>query len=104
MRLRNNPKLRWNAEPLWDPASWKWVYSVGVPTVPGSIADGKLASARAFSDSEGIPAIELTVSFNRTMCSTILRLDDAASTTRFAQQLNELRGFTLKQIGEMDIS
>ena len=104
MRLRNHPQLRWNGKALWDPASWTWLYSVGLPTVPGATADGKLASARAFSDANGISAIELTVSFGGVMCSTILRLDSHASITPLAEQLNGLRGFTLKQIGEMEFS
>jgi len=62
------------------------------------------SSARAFSDANGISAIELTVSFGGVMCSTILRLDSNASITPLAEQLNGLRGFTLKQIGEMEFS
>ena len=74
------------------------------PAAPGVIQQGKLVSARSFADRGSVAAIELTVAFEGVMCSTLLRLDDPALILSLSEQLNELRGFTLKQIGEMELS
>src|ERR1043166_6529717 len=104
MQLRTNPKLKWQGQPVWDPPSWSWVHTVGLPAAPGVIQQGKLVSARPFSDGTGTAAIELTVAFEGVICSTLLRLDDSALIPLLSEQLKELRGFTLKQIGEMELT
>jgi len=104
MQLRTNPKLKWQGKPVWDPPSWSWVHTVGLPAAPGVIQQGKLVSARPFSDGTGTAAIELTVAFEGVSCSTLLRLDDSTFIPMLSEQLKELRGFTLKQIGEMELT
>jgi len=103
MQLRANPKLKWQGNPIWDPPSWSWVHTIGLPTSPNLIHRGKLISARTFADRGGVAAIELTVAFEGVKCSTVLRLDNPALVTSFSEQLKKLRGFTLKQIGEMEL-
>ena len=104
MQLQRHPKLKWQGNPLWDPPSWNWVHTIGTPVAPDAIQEGKLVNARPFADRNGVSAIELTVAFKGVTCSTLLRLDNSAAIPKLSEQLNELRGFTLKQIGTMELS
>ena len=87
---------------MWNPVSWWWVDSIGLPADPGEFGRGKLVDARPFANRGEVSAIELTVVFNGVLFQTILRLDDSAGILGLSKQLNELRGFTLKQIGAME--
>ena len=103
MKLRTNPKLKWQGNPVWDPSSWSWVHTIGLNTSPSGVEDGKLVNARFFTDNDRVAVIELSVAFEGLRCSTLLRLDDSSSIVSLSKQLNALRGFTLKEIGDMDI-
>jgi len=48
--------------------------------------------------------IDFLLQLDHAQFSTLLRLDDAAAILSLSEELNELRGFTLKQIGDMKFS
>ncbi len=104
MKLRENNKLKMKGKPLWNPSAWIWVHTTGHEASPQNIEQAKLLTARAFTDSLGGAAIEFSVAHERTFLSTILRLDGHVNTPAFCNQINELRGFTLRQIGDMEIT
>jgi hypothetical protein len=103
MKLRESKKLLWQGKPFWNPLAWTWVHTFGRAGHPDRIEKARLATARPFTDRDGTATIELSVALKRTRFSTLLRLDDSARIPRLSKQLNELRGFTLKEISEMDI-
>ena len=51
----------------------------------------------------GSVQLSSAVAFEGVTCSTLLRLDNSAAMLGLSEQLNELHGFTLKQIGDMNI-
>lgn len=104
MKIRDNDKLRIKGKPFWNPSGWIWVHTSGQEAVPYGIEKAKLLTARPFIDSRGAAAIEFSVANERTFLSTILRLDGQVDTLAFCSQMNELRGFTLKEIGDMEIT
>ena len=63
-----------------------------------------LINARLFQDEHEITALELSVAFDAVVCSTLLRLDNSKSAAGISKQLNELQGFTLKQIDTMELA
>jgi hypothetical protein len=103
MRLQESQKFLWQGKPFWNPSAWTWVHTFGRTGHPDRIEKARLATARPFTDKDGTAAIELSVALERTRFSTLLRLDDSAGIPRLSKQLNALRGFTLKEIGEMEI-
>jgi hypothetical protein len=103
MRLGKNPKLKWQGKPVRNPSAWNWIHTIRLSRAPRKIENRKLVSARVFADRDGTAAIEISVAFEGVTCSTILRLDDADAIISLSQQLNQLRGVTLKQIGEMEM-
>ena len=102
--LQNNPKLRWRGKPLWNPSLWSWVQSNGSTISSDGIEQGKLVNARMFTDQKRAAAIELSIMFEGVTRSTLLRLDDSTGILSLSEQLNELRGFTFKQIAGMTFS
>ena len=104
MKLRENKNLRWQGKPLWNPSVWTWVHTIGHTASPHGIEKAKLINARPFTDNDGCAAIEVSVAHERTLFSTILRLDGAVDTPMLCSQLNELRGLTLREIGDMEIT
>src|ERR1043166_142006 len=103
-KLRDHPDIKWRGQPVWDPPSWRWIHGTGLSTQPSSVENGKLVNARPFKDQNGIAAIELSVAFESVTCSTLLRLDNAKAVARLSHELNQLRGFTLKQNGTIEVS
>jgi hypothetical protein len=104
MKLRENKNLRWQGKPLWNPPAWMWVHTIGHTASPERIEEAKLLTARPFTDNDGRAAIEFSVAHQRTLLSTILRLDGPVDTPALCCQLNELRGLTLREIGDMEIT
>jgi hypothetical protein len=104
MKLCENQNLRWQGKPLWNPSAWMWLHTIGHTASPEGIEKAKLVTARPFTDKDGRAAIEFSVAHQRTLLSTILRLDGPVNTPALCSQLNELRGLTLREIGDMEIT
>lgn len=103
--LRMHPKMTWQGEPLWNPSSWPWVVTIGVTvSVEGIEEEGRLVTARLCREKNGGSAIEILVGFEGARFSTVIRLDDPAAIHALFKNLNPLRGFTLKEIGDIELS
>lgn len=104
MKLRDNKNLRMEGAPLWNPSAWIWVHTIGHTVSPDGIERAKLVTARPFTDNDGCAAIEFSVAHERTLLSTVLRLDGEVDTPALCSRLNELRGLTLREIADMEIT
>jgi hypothetical protein len=80
------------------------MHTTGLIISPSKVEQGKLVNARMFQDEHGIAAIELSVAFEGVVCSTLLRLDNSNSVPHLSKELNQLQGFTLKQIETMELA
>jgi hypothetical protein len=104
LSLRSHPKMTWEGKPLWNPSSWPWVITIGATvSVEGIEEAGRLVTARQCREKDGGNAIELLVGFERARFSTVIRLDDSAAIPGLFKRLNPLRGFTLKEIGDIEL-
>jgi hypothetical protein len=102
--LRSHPKMTWQGKPLWNPSSWPWVITIGATvSVEGIDEAGRLVTARQCREKDGGNAIELLVGFEHARFSTVIRLDDPEAIPDLFKRLNPLRGFTLKEIGDIEL-
>jgi hypothetical protein len=107
MSLRSHPKMIWQGEPVWNPSSWSWMTTIGTAASASSEGIekyGKLKSVRQFSDHKGVAAIELIVGFEKAAFSAVIRLDDAAAIADLYTVLGCLHGYSLQQIGDLELT
>jgi hypothetical protein len=72
-------------------------------SVEGIEEAGRLVTARQCREKDGGNAIELLVSLEHARLSVVIRLDDPAAIPALFKRLNPLRGFTLKEIGDIEL-
>jgi hypothetical protein len=99
--------MAWQGQPAWNPSSWSWTTTIE-PRDDGSAEGieqyGKLRSARQFSEKNGGEAIEILVDFEKAVHSAVIRLDDPAAIADLFTLLDGLQGYSLNEIGEVELS
>ena len=100
--LLNDPKMLWQGNPVWDPYSWSWATAGVTAAGEGSEKGFRLLSVHDFPEKDGGSALRVLVGLGRTSFSTVLRLDDAAGIPKLFRKLSALKGFSLKEIGEVE--
>jgi hypothetical protein len=104
MTLRTDPRITWRGKPAWNPSSWDWITTVdGKPVARGIERHGRLVSVRSFEDSNGHAAIEILVRIKNVVYSAVVRLDDVRIASDLFTLLDSLHGWSLKEIGDMQL-
>lgn len=103
MTVRTHPKMIWQGKPLWNPSSWSWVTIGATASAEGIEKRGRLITARQFSRKTGGAAIELLVGFEGAHYSAVIQLDDPESIPALHKKLEPLRGFSLQEIGNLEL-
>jgi hypothetical protein len=107
MTLRTHPKMTWQGQPVWNPASWAWMTTLQVEancSIDGIEKFGRLISVRPFNEKNGNGAIEILVGFERAVFSAVIRLDDPAAIPDLMRILDSLHGSCLKEIGNIELA
>jgi hypothetical protein len=107
MTLQTHPKMRWQGQPAWDPSSWSWTTTIeprDAGRAEGIEERGRLRSVRHFSEKNGGEAIEILVDFEKAVYSAVIRLDEPAAIAGLVTVLGGLQGYSLKEIGEVELS
>jgi hypothetical protein len=107
MTLRNHPKMKWQGEPVWNPSTWSWLTTIGggeTGPTDGIDRHGKLMRVRQFTEHTSGAAIEILVGFEKAVYSAVIRLDEAEAIADLFTLLDSLHGYSLVQIGEVDLS
>jgi hypothetical protein len=107
MNLRTHPKMKWQGQPAWNPASWSWMTTIEIGasrSSEGIESYGKLISVRQFPEKNGGAALELLVGFEKAVYSAVIRLDDSSAIPDLFAVLDSLHGHSLKEIGNIQLA